>query len=120
MWNKGFVKNDYSMYHTIVLAPEGICKPYLGHPQNSPRYPYTCSYYCALQNSCWPSTGMGGSSQVVVSNLIDLGYWRADKVTKHYKATSCHTTEMDNSSAKHCSLYQLQLLEGKIMVVDCM
>ena len=51
-----------------------------------------------------PSTAMGSSSQVFVSNLIELGYM--DKVThKHFRAT---TTEMDNCSAEHCSYLSQQ------------
>ena len=47
---------------------------------------------------------MDSSYQVFVSNLIGLGYWKADKVThKHFRATSYesyHTAEMDKCPAK--------------------
>ena len=36
------------------------------------------------------------SSQAFVSNLIDLGYWKVDKVThKHFRGISYLTTELD-------------------------
>ena len=57
---------------------------------------------CFAEQLSTRHTGMGCGSQVFVSNLIDLGYWEADKVTyKHFRATSYHTTEMNNCSAKH-------------------
>ena len=40
---------------------------------------------------------MGSGSQVFVSNLIDLGFGKAHKVThKHFRAATYYTTEMDN------------------------
>ena len=52
---------------------------------------------------------MGGSSQVFVTNLIDLSYWKQTGYPQTLqKATSYPTTEMDNCSA---------LLVGKIMAL---
>ena len=63
---------------------------------------YYCSVGCVI---VWDTSGLGGSSEAFVSNLIDLGYWNADTVThKHSRATAYHTAEMGDCSAKHSSV----------------
>lgn len=43
--------------------------------------PISCLFYTVLcRIVVRPSTGIGSSSEVFVSNLIELGYWKADKV----------------------------------------
>ena len=50
--------------------------------------------YCALHNSCPPSTG-GGSSSVVFES-IQLDYWKTRQGhDKNFRATSYHAIDMD-------------------------
>ena len=60
---------------------------------------------------------MGGSSEVFVSNLIDLGYWKADKVThKHFRATSYQVDNCSEYIAQYISVARLDIINAPIMI----